>query len=371
MDLVALNWAVLLFTDSALYLGLINGCRLVPTFLLSVPAGILADRYDRRKLLIWIQIGMMLLTFWFGYIVDTGQPLWVFVLVVILRSMLAAMDSPIRNAFVPSLVPKSSMTSAIATHTTVIHLARITGPALAGALLAFMNIADLFYLNAWGTLAVLLSLVMIGSHSFSNTDTKKKEKITFHSASDYIREQPSVQSLLILAIVPMIFGFPYTTMMPLFARDLFQLGPEGFGMLLSVSSIGALVGATFLSVSKEIKGAGKWLVYSILGFGCSLLLFIATSNLFVAGIAMFLVGLTSQTYRTLSRITLQMQVPDHLRGRILSIALMDRGFIPLGAILIGAVATWGGTLWSGVLMGIGCIATTLLVVTKRRQIWHL
>ena len=87
----------------------------------------------------------------------------------------------------------------------------------------------------------------------------------------------------------MVFGFPYTTMLPLFSRDLLNLGPEGFGMLLSVSSIGAIVGTTWLSLGKEIKGAGKWLIYSIIGFGCSLLIFIGTKNLFVAGAANVLV----------------------------------------------------------------------------------
>lgn len=371
MDLVALNWAVLQFTNSPLFLGMVNACRLVPTFILSVPAGILADRYDRRRLLIWLQIGMMMLTFCLGYLVETKQSFWFFVFIVTLRSMLAAMDPPIRNALVPDLVTQSLMTSAIAINTTVIHLSRILGPAIAGVLLAVTDMANLFYLNAWGTLGVLFSLLMIRSHSFTDSNKKGIKKRTLREAAEYIKSQPSVQSLLILAIIPMVFGFPYTTMMPLFARDLLQLGPKGFGMLLSVSSIGALVGTTWLSQGKDIKSPGKWLIYSIMGFGFSLLLFIGTKNVFIAGIAMFLVGLTSQTYRTMSRITLQMQVPNQLRGRILSIALMDRGFIPLGALLIGAIASWSGTLWAGVVMGTGCIGITFLIVVSRRQIWKL
>ena len=371
MDLVALNWAVLQLTNSPLMLGVVNACRLLPTFLLSVPAGLLADRYDRRKLLIYIQIAMMFLTFFLGYLVDSGPALfWVFILIVTLRSMLAAMDSPIRNALLPNLVPANAMSSAIAINTLIINLSRIIGPAIAGMLLAVTDIANLFYINAWGTLGVLISLLMIRSHAVPKFK-KNREKTTFKEASDYVKSQPAVQSLLILAIVPMVFGFPYTTMMPLFARDLLNLGPEGFGLLLSISSIGALVGATWLSLGKEIKGAGKWLICSIMGFGLSLLLFIAAQNFLQAGIAMFLVGLTSQTYRTMSRITLQEYVPDQLRGRVLSIALMDRGFIPLGAILLGAIATWAGTTWAGIVMGVGCIAITSIVLTIRRQIWNL
>lgn len=371
MDLVALNWAVLQFTNSPLYLGLINACRLVPAFLLSIPSGILADRCDRRKLLIWLQIGMMLLTLCLGVLVEARLSFWLFAFIVTIRSMLAAMDPPIRNALVPDLVPHSSMSSAIAINTMSINLSRIIGPAIAGTLLAVTDIAHLFYINALGTLGVLVSLVMIRTNSFLNPIKKRGEKPALHEAADYVKSQPSVQSLLILAIVPMVFGFPYTTMLPLFARDLLSLGPEGFGMLLSVSSIGAIVGTTWLSLGKKVKSKGMWMIWSIIGFGLSLLLFIGAENLIIAGVAMFLVGLTSQTYRTLSRITLQMQVPDRLRGRILSIALMDRGFIPLGALLIGAIAEWVGTLWAGSVMGLGCIVTTLVIVLRRRQILKL
>jgi len=368
MDLVALNWAVLQFTNSPIHLGIMNACRLVPTFLLSVPAGIMADRFDRRKLLIWLQVGIMLLTFVIGFLVAKGPSFWLFALIVTIRSMLAAMDPPIRNALIPNLVPESSMASALAVNTMIMNLSRIIGPAIAGILLGITNIANLFYINAWGTFAVLISLAIIRADYQLIKYKDKDEKITIKEAVDFVRKKPSVQSLLILAIVPMVFGFPYTTMMPLFAKELLHLGPEGFGVLLSISSIGAIIGTSWLSIGKESIETGKWLIYSIIGFGLSLLLFIGTNNYLVAGLAMFLVGLTSQTYRTLSRITLQKQVPDHLRGRIMSIALMDRGFIPLGALLIGAIASSLGILWAGSVMGLGCILTTLMIVLKRREI---
>lgn len=372
MDLVALNWAVLQFTNSPLHLGLLNACRLVPAFLLSVPAGLMADRYNRRKLLFSIQAGIMLLTFCIGFLLERDQPSFVlFAFLVTLRSMLAAMDPPVRNALLPNLVSAGFLTSAIAINTMVINLSRIIGPALAGILLTVVDIAQLFYLNAWGTAAVLFSLLIIRSSSDQKQIAKEKEKATLREAANYVKSQPAIQSLLILAVVPMIFGFPYTTMMPVFARDLLNLGPGGFGLLLSVSSVGAIAGTAWLSFGKEIKGAGKWLIGSIIGFGFSLLLFMAAPNVWAAGAAMFLVGLTSQTYRTMSRITLQLHVPDQLRGRILSIALMDRGFIPVGAILLGAVAAWLGALWAGTVMGLACIVITLLVVFRKRHIWEL
>jgi MFS family permease len=370
MTLVALNWAVFEFTGSALYLGLINACRMVPAFLLSVPAGILADRSDRRKLLILLQGGTMLSTFCVGYLLAANSPFWLLAVVVTLRSVLMAMVIPVRNCLIPNLVPESQVASAVAVDSGVRNLSRIVGPAIAGILLAVMEVADVFWISACSIVAVLLSLFVV--HPESNRDAVSNNiKADIQEAAVYVKNSPSVQSLLILAVVPMVFAFPYTAMMPLFAEDLLQLGPEGLGILLSVAAAGALVGSAWLSLGSETEGAGKWLVCSIIGFGLFLLLFMIAETLVTAAVMIFLVGLASTTYRTMSRVTLQTRVPDRLRGRILSIALMDRGLMPLGAILIGAVAEWAGALWAGVVMGGGCVAVTLAVLAARRQIWSL
>jgi len=370
MTWVALNWAVLEFTGSALYLGLINACRMVPAFLLSVPAGVLADRGDRRKLLILLQAGIMPSTLCVGYLLAAESPFWLLAAVVTLRSVLVAVVIPVRNSLIPNLVPESQVASAVAVDTAVRNLARILGPGIAGTLLAVMEVADVFWISAGSIVAVLVSLFVVRPES-NREAVSTNIKTDIQEAAAYVKNSPSVQSLLILAVVPMVFGFPYTAMMPLFAEDLLQLGPEGLGVLLSVAAAGALVGSAWLSMGGETEGAGKWLVCSTIGFGLFLLLFMFAETLLTAAIMMFLVGLASATYRTMSRVTLQTRVPDRLRGRILSIALMDRGFMPLGAILIGSVAQWAGTLWAGVVMGGGCIAVTLVVLAARRQIWSL
>ena len=370
MTLVALNWAVLEFTGSALYLGLINACRMVPAFLLSVPAGVLADRSDRRKLLILLQAGIMPSTFCVGYLLAADSPFWLLAVVVTLRSVLMAVVTPVRNSLVPNLVPENQVASAVAVDSAVRNLSRIVGPAIAGTLLAVMEVADVFWISACSIVAVLLSLFVV--HPESNRDAVSNNiKADIQEAAVYVKNSPSVQSLLILAVVPMVFAFPYTAMMPLFAEDLLQLGPEGLGILLSVAAAGALVGSAWLSLGSETEEAGKWLVCSIICFGLFLLLFMIAETLVTAAVTMFLVGLASAIYRTMSRVTLQTRVPDRLRGRILSIALMDRGLMPLGAILIGAVAEWAGALWAGVVMGGGCVAVTLAVLAARRQIWSL
>lgn len=370
MDLVVLNWFVYQATSSPLHLGIVNACRLLPTFLLSIPGGILADRFDRRKILIWIQVGFMLFTWLLGYVTAEGFPFWVFVSIVTIRSMLTSLEIPVRNAYIPNLVPEIALASAISLYTTALNLSRMIGPAIAGFLLGVWEPSWIFYVNGWATIGVLYSLIVIRLDKNRET-SPSANKASLLEVVIFIREKPAVQALLLLAIIPMIFGFPYTTMLPVFVKDLLGYGPEGFGLLLSISSIGAVLGTLWLSLGKGTEYAGRWLVCSIIGFGLSLLLLLAVKEIIFASFAMFLVGVTSQTYRTMSRITLQAQVPDQLRGRILSIALMDRGFIPIGAMLIGSIAGWAGAFWAGVVMGAGCILVTLGVLWSRKQIWTL
>ncbi|MGH3088388.1 MAG: MFS transporter [Rubrobacteraceae bacterium] len=370
MTWVALNWAVFEFTGSALYLAVINACRLVPAFFLSVPAGIIADRSDRRKLLISLQSGVMLSTLGVGYLLATGSPFWILAAVVTVRSVFMAVVIPVRNSLIPNLVPESQVASAVATDTAVRNLSRIAGPAIAGVLLAVTEVENVFWISASSIAAVLLSLLVI--HPQSDTDTVSKNmKADIREAALYVKNSPIVQSLLVLAIAPLLFAFPYTAMMPLFANDLLRLGPEGLGILLSVAAAGALAGSAWLSLGGETQAAGKWLVCSTIGLGVFLLLFMFTGTLLTAAVMIFLVGLASSVYRTTSRVALQTRVPDRLRGRILSIALMDRGLMPVGAIMIGAVAEWTSALWAGVFMGGGCVAVTLAALAARRQIWSL
>jgi len=297
MTLVALNWAVLEFTGSALYLGLINACRMVPAFLLSVPAGVLADRSDRRKLLIVLQAGVLPSTFCIGYLLAAASPFWLLAVVVTLRSSLMAAVIPVRNALIPNLVPESQVASAVAVDTGVRNLSRILGPAIAGTLLAVTDVENVFWISGCSIVAVLLSLFVVRPESKRDAVSNNTNDIRadIREAAVYVKNSPVVQSLLILAVVPMVFAFPYTAMMPLFAEDLLQLGPEGLGILLSVAAAGALVGSAWLSLGSETQGAGKWLVCSTIGFGVFLLLFMFAETLVTAAALMFLVGLASST----------------------------------------------------------------------------
>lgn len=368
MDLVALNWTVLAMTGSPVALAVINACRLLPAFVLSVPAGVLADRYDRRMLLAGLQSAGMALTFLLAFLLAQGAAFWVLAVVVVVRSSLMTMEPVVRNALLPNIVEPAALSSAIATNSAMLNLSRLVGPAVAGGLLAIWPGWGVFVLS--GVLTGLGVLALRGLPAGDRLTSGERPRAAIGEAIAYIRARPMVRSLLILAMVPMVFGFPYTTMMPLFARDLLGLGPEGFGLLLAVSAVGGLVGATWLTIRRELSNVGRWLIGALLAFGVSLVLFIVSGHLLLAGAAIFAVGLASQIYRTMSRLALQYEVPDALRGRVMSIALMDRGLIPLGAMGAGVLAEVAGAWWAGVAMGIGCVAVTLLVAWTRPGLWR-
>lgn len=371
MDFAALNWAVLQLTGSALDLGFINVCRLAPIFILSIPAGILADRYDRRRLLLLLQAGLMLLTFVVGGLFALRAPFWAFAVAVTLRSSLAAMVLPIRNALLPNLVDRPSLASAVALQTAGMNVSRIIGPALAGWLLAVAAVQTVFLINAASFIAVLATTWAVQIVAPSARSGATTVIANLSEAIAYVRRHRLVRSLLTLAVVPMVFGFPYTALMPLFARDLWNVGPQGFGLLLSSAAVGALVGASWLAFFAHHEHSGRRLIGAIVVFGAALILCAVSTHWTVALIGMALVGWASQSYRTLSRVTLQAEVPDHLRGRIISIALLDRGLIPLGVLLLSALAEAAGTRTACLLMGLGCILLTLATVALDRRVWRI
>lgn len=368
MELTILNWVVYQWTSSAFALGALNACRLLPVFIFSPAAGSAADRFQRKHSLIILYSALFLMTVLMTFNIQDQSSFGMLTFIIVLKSILMSFEVPIRNAYLSDIVPVSMLTSAITLQTTCINVARMIGPALAGVLLASYHPALLLIYVSVGTLFVLLSLWTIPQgeqHVNKRNHTHKSIRETWH----YLKKEPAIPPILLLAIAPMIFGFPYTTMLPLLSDELMDTGSEGFGLLLSISSAGAIISTAVLSWRQPSTG-GKWLILSSLGFGVSLILFTVFSHIKVlVFILIFLVGFSSQYYRTLSRVIVQLKAAEEHRGRILSIALMDRGYIPLGSILIGFVANTLGAYSAGLSMGIGTIVTTLIISQCNRRMW--
>lgn len=372
MEMTILNWVVYQVTNSPIMLAVLNICRLLPVIIFSFASGTIADLYNRQKSLMIIYIGLFLSSLLVALIIYKDLPMYWLLAGITVKSILMTVEVPIRNAFLSDLVPRKMLMSAISLNTTAVNLARMIGPAAAGVLLVHFPPGELLFIVAAGTLGILLSLPGIKRMDKKNCSIQKTSgKQSLRETWTYLKNNPKIQSILLIAIAPMIFGFPYTTMMPMFSTELLNMGPEGFGLLLSISSLGAIL-STLLLTFKQPNDKGRWLVYSAFSFGLLLCLLIwFTENYYTILVIMFLIGLASQFYRTLSRMALQGYVTEKFRGRVLSIALMDRGYIPLGALIIGWIGQAYGPVQAGLVMGTGCCLATLIIALIRIDIWNL
>ncbi|BCB03734.1 hypothetical protein KH172YL63_18670 [Bacillus sp. KH172YL63] len=312
---------------------------------------------------------MFLSTIGIALLISEEASFYGLLMLITFRSVLMSYEVPIRNAYLSDIVPSVMLGSAITLQTTCINVARMIGPGLAGVLLGYFTAGSVMMGVSFGTLFVMISLLSLPKLQGQVKEKNQSNKQSFQDTLRYIKTQPGIMGILLIAIGPMIFGFPYTTMLPVFSEQLMGLGPAGFGLLLSTSSAGAIVATGILTYRRPAAG-GRWLILSSLLFGTSLILFIVYSSVYIAALGMmFIVGFVSQYYRTLSRILIQTKVSDEFRGRVLSIALMDRGYIPLGAIGIGFIASTVDAYAAGMSMGIGTILFTLMVVRGNRTLW--
>lgn len=351
---VALNWLVLVETASPLLLATVNICRLLPSLLLSVPAGQLADRFERRRLNLVINLGTTVLVALTGIAIWMGAPFTVLALLVILRAALTAAEAPVRQAYLCGILEGDELKSAVAQNASLMNLGRVLGPTLAGFTLAYLGGLPTFLISAGFSLLFVLVLATLRADSAPPL-APGGEKLDMRQE---ISERPLFSRLLLFALPVMFFGFPYTAMLPLFTEHALRLGSEQLGALLSISAVGALVASSVLSVR---PGAANWnwmRLHTVL-FGLFLMGFSLSQGFADAAIALFGVGFFGQAYRSSSRMMLQDIVPRRSAGRLLGLALMDRGMIPLGILLVGVLAEAMGARVAFGLMGLGCLLTAL------------
>ncbi|WP_243292122.1 MFS transporter [Bacillus sp. FJAT-47783] len=365
MDFTVLNWVILEATKSPAAIGVLNACRLIPIFLFSLLGGILSDRYSNKKILQWSQIGLSLLTATFIFIYNAHFSFFLLVVIVFLRSVILAVETPVRNTFIASLTEKKQLASAISMHTSIIHISRLIGPALAGFLLVSVHENVLFIIYIVLLLLSAVCLIRL-PEGIGQKKTKTAKKSSMKEVFSFIKQDRPLQGLLFLSIVPMLFGFPYSSLLPIFVQQLMNLGPDQFGVMLSFSSVGAFLSTVIMSMN-WIKVTATKMIGACLLFSFMLMIFIvSSSHVLVVWCLLFFIGFFGQAYRTSNRILLQYYVPDEMRGRVLSIALMDRGFISLGVLLFSFIAEWS-VYGSGILMGMCCFIFSLIIFVLNRD----
>ena len=363
---VTLGWLLYDLTGNSMLLGALNGLRAVPFLVTGPMAGVAADRMDRRKLLLRTQWILIITAVAMGTLVASPYlHVWHIFTFTLITGIAWSFTEPVRQSMIPSVVPKEDLVNAIALNSGGFNLMKVIGPALGGAMIVLFGGAGNFFVQSVAYSGVL---VMIYLMHIPNTPSEARRASAVANLKEgfaYIWSTPAVLALLTLAYVPRIFAVPYQTLMPVFQKDVLQVGPDGLGMLMAAPGVGALIAVlTLASLANRLKRQGLFLVGSIVVLGFFLIVF-SQVRVFPLALATLVIAGAFQMFFLASTATiLQLLVPDELRGRVMSLYMLDRGFMPVGALFAGTTAHFIGAPFTVAVMG-GIVIVLALFVAWR------
>jgi predicted MFS family arabinose efflux permease len=340
MQMVAQSWVVLELTQSAFYLGLVGFLGQLPVILFTLIGGAFADRIDRRKILLisqYIQMGVAVLLTVLLYL-DWIQ-IWHFLVLVFVVGSGQAFGGPAYQALIPGLVKKEDVANAVALNSIQFNLARMVGPVAAGAAFAAFGAVICFGLNAVSFLAVIVSLLVIKT-SFVPPKTSESVMTGIKGGFIYMKQQGSLWQLTILGFVSTFCGVPLLTLLPVFARDVFGLGPSGYSWMMAVSGFGSISGALFYATYSKMKNPGIFTLRVQLVFAVLLAAFALSGNLTFSILLLFMTGACLISLFASITSLVQLAVTEEMRGRMMSIFMLAfRGGMPLGDLTAGYLAS--------------------------------
>jgi len=362
MQMVAQGYLVYQLTGSPFALGLVGFVRAVPVFTFSLFAGVVADRVDRRKLLIVTQSLAGVFALILGILTSMGViTVWMIMVLAFMSAAVAAFDNPTRQALVPDIVGKEYIANAVALQSAAFNGTGILGPSLAGLALGFIGIAACFYINAISFIAVIIALFLMASVP-NRTMRKQTMFENLREGFRYVRGNRTVGALLILIALVGLLGRPYSQLMPAVQRDVLHVGATGLGMLMAFSSIGALIGALAIASLSNFTHRGLLLTISIGAFGAALIGF-ATSRSFPVSLGLLvIVGGAATMSMSTTNMLIQLNVPSEFRGRVLSMyTMIAMGMMPLGSMVLGTVGDFTGVPMALIFGGIGCLGSLIII----------
>ncbi|QQG44768.1 MAG: MFS transporter [Candidatus Roizmanbacteria bacterium] len=369
MQMIATGWLVLELTNSPFWVGAISALGSLPILIFSLFSGVISDRFPKRKVLFIELTGAMILAFLLGFLILTHTVNIYFVAIIsLLLGILISIDNPVRQAFTVDIVGRESLSSAIALNSAMFNGARVLGPTIAGFLISAVGLAGAFIGNGISYIAVLAALffmkVKSTVHPIQNHPiTAIKEGIS------YAYSHKIISILLLHAGACSIFGWSYATILPVIVKNIFHLNAAGLGFFNAASGVGALVGVFIVTLfSKKVRPLVFILIGNIL-LVVSLILFSITTQVYPALFFLFLIGLGLILQMVIINTTIQHQVADHLRGRVLSLfSLMFLGMTPFGSFQIGYLAEHLGSPMSLRINAILILLFGLFLYFKRKEL---
>jgi len=354
MQTVAQSWLVYKMTGSGLRLGEVGFASQIPVFLFAPLGGIVADRTNRKHVVIGTQVASMLLAFVLAALTLSHRvQVWhVFVLAALL-GVVNAFDIPGRQSFLVDMVGKEDLMNAIALNSSMFNGARVVGPAVAGVLVARLGEGWCFFVNAVSYIAVIAGLLLMKVHAPARVSAQTSPWEHMIEGFRFVNRTAPIRALMILLGLVSVTGMPYAVLMPIFADKILHHGGQEFasligshdlgavrlGILMGAAGVGALLGALTLALRQGVKGLGTWVTVCCAGFGVSLMLFSFSSSFWLSVLLLMPVGYFVMLQMASSNTLIQVMVPDALRGRTMALySMMFMGMGPIGALLGGALS---------------------------------
>jgi predicted MFS family arabinose efflux permease len=362
MEQLAYGWLVLELTNSPFLLGFVSFCRAIPTILFSLWGGVLADRIDRRRLLLVCQtLTWATIT---ALAVLTSLRLvavWHVFLAAFLAGTAQSFNLPTRQSIVNDAVGKDDLPNAIALNSLSFNVSKVVGPSVAGIIVAAAGTAAVFWTESAIMLFALATTVVLRlpPRSFEPSDQSPVQDML--DGFRYVRRDAVILGLMLAAAAPVLLAWPYQTLLPVIARDALGTGPEGLGVLMSASGIGAIVTISLMVFFGQ-RGRRQLVQFvAMIAFGVFLMLFALSTQLWLSVLIIACITGSSILYNILNQTAVQTYVPDHIRGRVMGIYMLAMGLNPIGALAFGAIAGAVGVQPTVLLMGALTVAAAVLI----------
>ena len=372
MQHVAMSWLVYRLTGSAMLLGVVGFTSQIPTLFIAPVAGVFADRWDRRRLLLATQSLAMLQAVILALVVLTGiVQVWQIIVLSLILGMVNAFDIPIRQSFVVEMVDqREDLGNAIALNSSMVNGARLIGPAIAGLLVASVGEGICFVLNALSYLAVIMALAAMRIPPASPRPHSRRHIL--HELQEgfmYAYRFGPIRSILLLLALVSLMGMPYSVLVPVFAKEILHGGAHTFGFLMTAAGSGALVGTLYLASRQSVRGLGWVIVRATILFAVGIAAFALSRNFSLSLAALALAGFGAMTIVASCNTVLQTILDEDKRGRVMSFFTMAFiGVAPFGSLGAGSMAGIIGPRDTLLLGGLGCLVGAAVFARHLPQI---
>jgi MFS family permease len=346
IDKVAQAWLVLALTHSAFAVGLLAACQFVPFTVLGLVAGVVVDRLDTWKTVVWTQaVRMVIAGVLAGIVLGGVVQVWMVYTLAIVTGVVLVVDAPSRQALTFRMVGRGELPNAVALNSSLFNAARIVGPGIGGVLIAAFGVGPAFAVNAASFIAVLAGLLLMDASALLRIERPQERPTLLRGLVEgmsYVRRTPHVRLVLVMLVAISTIAMNFNVLLPVLARRTLDSGPGVFGLIGAAFGAGALVGG--LVSAALARTSWPTIVAAAGGLGLAELVLAPQDSLVPAVVLLFIAGVCFTVYTANSNAVLQLRAPDHLRGRVIGFYYFAfNGLAPLGGLLTGWLAATGGT----------------------------